>query len=389
MGNNQSPEVKRRHLNNLYNAFKKYSRISSTEESFRKELKKIANQLSHAKNANFAGQVIKVSELALDLSGTIYAIWESEGKSTFIIDKKGQLEEAQDEGEDKEQTGLPAGVIIENGVLKKWPSSAVPVSGHVIVPQEVTTIGASAFYNVSNLKSIVLPKKLISIERIAFQNCTSLEELSLPQSVTSIGEGAFYNCSSLKSINIPQKVLAIENTTFYKCASLERIDTRNVQTIKSSAFAECYALKEVTMSNALTQIEKYAFRQCISLKSITLPSSVKELGEGCFQDCSKLTDINLSKSLSYLPENLFERCTSLESITLPQGITGLRNTCFSACSKLKTIKIKAINPPMSYPYRTSQVAVPNGLKLIVPVGRAEFYRNHYSWSHISNIVEED
>lgn len=391
VGNNQSPEVKRRHLNNLYNAYKQLFRISRTEDSFRADLKKLANQLSHAKNANFASKVIKVSELTLDLSGTIYAILESEGKSTFIIDKKGNLEEAQDQEDDKEQTGLPEGVVIENGVLKKWPSSGVPVSGHISIPQEVTAIGDNAFFGVSNLRSVSLPKKLKSIGLYAFQNCTSLEELNLPESVTTIGRNAFYNCSSLKRINIPPKVLSIEATTLYKCASLERIDTQNVQVIKESAFAECYALKEITMSNALTRIEQKAFRQCISLASLTLPNSVNSIASECFEDCSRLKDISLPKSLSHIDYHLFNKCTSLESIIIPQGITGINSTAFENCQKLKTINIRAINPPSTDAYYMSSggVKVPEGLKLIVPVGRAEFYRVHRSWKHISNIVEED
>lgn len=132
VGNNQSPEVKRRHLNNLYNAYKKYFGISGTEDSFRAGLKKLANQLSHAKNANFAGKVIKLSELTLDLSGTIYAILESEGKSTFIIDKKGNLDEAQDQENKDNGTGVLKNTVISDNFsgaeldLSKWENPSYP-----------------------------------------------------------------------------------------------------------------------------------------------------------------------------------------------------------------------------------------------------------------------
>lgn len=87
LGNKQSPEKKRRYLNNLYDIFKDVVGVSKTTDSFRDVIKKLANQISHAKNANFAGKVIKLSELAVDVSGAVYAYYNTEAVHTFIIDK--------------------------------------------------------------------------------------------------------------------------------------------------------------------------------------------------------------------------------------------------------------------------------------------------------------
>lgn len=280
VGNKQSPEVKRRHLNNLYNAYKKYSGISRTEDSFRAGLKKLANQLSHAKNANFASKVIKLSELTLDLSGTIYAILESEGKSTFIIDKKGNLDEAQKQEEGNEQTELPEGVLIDtNGTLLKWPNTAIPQDGVVRIPNTVKVIGMEAFGECINLKQVILHNRVSSIERRAFHS-TSLTSINLPNSIRRIGDEAFSNCSVLKEVTLPSSTLSeIANGLFAGCTSLSKINLpQGLKSIGRSAFSQCTNLRDINIPEGVTKIGGNAFAYVQG--SITLPSTVTDLGVG-------------------------------------------------------------------------------------------------------------
>ncbi|MBQ7913841.1 MAG: leucine-rich repeat domain-containing protein, partial [Clostridia bacterium] len=47
--------------------------------------------------------------------------------------------------------------------------------------------------------------------------------VEIPDSVTSIGDSVFYNCSSLTSIEIPDGVTSIGRYTFYNCSSLTSV----------------------------------------------------------------------------------------------------------------------------------------------------------------------
>ena len=49
----------------------------------------------------------------------------------------------------------------------------------------------------------------------------------IPNSVTSIGESAFYNCSSLSSVVIPNSVTSIGNRVFGYCSSVAYFDFRS------------------------------------------------------------------------------------------------------------------------------------------------------------------
>ena len=57
-----------------------------------------------------------------------------------------------------------------------------------------TKINGAAFYDCSNLISVIIPNKVTSIDSSALNRCSSLTSVIIPDSVTSIGVWAFYYC---------------------------------------------------------------------------------------------------------------------------------------------------------------------------------------------------
>ena len=70
----------------------------------------------------------------------------------------------------------------------------------ITIPNTITRIGNSAFYDCSSLTSITIPDSVTSIGKHAFASCESLTSITIPSSVTSIGQGAFNDCEKLRSI---------------------------------------------------------------------------------------------------------------------------------------------------------------------------------------------
>lgn len=64
------------------------------------------------------------------------------------------------------------------------------------------SIPKNAFHSRHHLQHIVLPNQLQSIGSQAFFACDHLQELVLPKGVTQVGEAAFSGCKGLKSITI-------------------------------------------------------------------------------------------------------------------------------------------------------------------------------------------
>ena len=284
---------------------------------------------------------------------------------------------------------LPEGVVIDNGVLKTWPNTSIPESGHVTIPSEVTRIENYAFSGCSRLKSITFPNKLKEIERYAFQSCTQLQEVTLPNSVTDIGTAAFYKCINLHTVTLPNKLQVLPEYVFQDCQALKSIHTKSVHTIKKYAFNGCTRLAKVEFTDALTSLGDRAFLDCRSLTQVTLPNSVTDVGEGCFSGCLKLKDVQLSESMNGLSYGLFSDCRSLTQITLPERIEFVAFDAFSNCIALKSIKSKALYPPKVYNAVASGYKLNYTGKLIVPFGSKDSYSKDSSWGHCNPIVEED
>ncbi len=75
---------------------------------------------------------------------------------------------------------------------------------HFVIPDNVTSIGDSAFSGCKSLQSIIIPESVTSIGKEAFMGCASLQSIVIPNSVTSIGVCAFVDCKSLRAIIIPK-----------------------------------------------------------------------------------------------------------------------------------------------------------------------------------------
>ena len=146
--------------------------------------------------------------------------------------------------------------VIENGVLKKYQGQG----GDVVIPEGVTSIGASAFSGCSSLASVVIPEGVTSIGDEAFYYCQSLTSVVIPEGVTSIGGEAFKYCSSLTSVVIPKGVKSIGNWAFSGCSSLASVVIpEGVTSIGGGAFWDCSSLTSIVIPEGVTSIGVWTF----------------------------------------------------------------------------------------------------------------------------------
>ncbi len=223
------------------------------------------------------------------------------------------------------------------------------VINSVTIGDEITAIGAFAFYGLYELEWITIPESVTSIGKYAFAYCESLESLTIPNRVTFIGEGAFDCCEGLTSITIGEGVTSIGERAFSLCESLE----------------------SVTIPNSVTVIGKYAFASCESLMSVTIGESVTSIGNGAFGACKSLEKFegkwasednrclivndtlrffaqggmpsySIPNGVTAIGNDAFVRCTALESVTIGEGVTSIGKSAFFSCENLKSVT--ACNP---------------------------------------------
>ena len=131
-------------------------------------------------------------------------------------------------------------IAIQSGALNYTDLTSV------VLPESVTTIGASAFRGCFSLTSVILPASVTTIGASAFSGCFSLTSVVIPDGVTVLAESVFSDCKSLTSIIIPKSVTVIENNAFNYCESLTSIVIpENVTTIQQSAFFLCLSLTSI------------------------------------------------------------------------------------------------------------------------------------------------
>ncbi|MBR3462079.1 MAG: leucine-rich repeat domain-containing protein [Clostridiales bacterium] len=188
----------------------------------------------------------------------------------------------------------------------------------------------------SKIKKVVVSKKVTTIGAYAFCNCTNITSVSLPKKLKAINDEAFYNCAGLKSVSVPKKVKTIGISAFACCTSLAKINIPNgVKTISRAAFAKT-AITGISIPKSVKTIEPYAFSECDKLKSITIPATVKELGHGVFYKCTSLVTVNIPiAGLSTMGERAFAGCTSLTSFKTPLTVTTLGSFAFDGCTSLE------------------------------------------------------
>ena len=205
---------------------------------------------------------------------------------------------------------LPTVVINDKTICRHCLSYHEDDVETVILPNDIETIGDSAFDGCKNLKKV---KIALTIREARENKC---EPLSLSNNLSrSTGDGLFSRCKNLKSIVIP----------------------KSVTSIGSFAFSDCENLKSIDIPNSVTKIDLCAFSNCRSLKSIDIPNGVISIGSSAFSDCKNLKSIVIPKGVISIGSFAFDNCINLKSIVIPKSVTNIGYQAFGNWCSSKTI----------------------------------------------------
>ncbi len=179
---------------------------------------------------------------------------------------------------------------------------------YVEMPNSLTYIGEKAFNNCSSLLEVNFPESLTDVGDWSYTNCSALAgELIFPDNVVTIGGSAFLGCGALTSIVVGNGVTTIGASAFQGCSGVTTISLgENIETIGNTAFSGTHPEGELVIPNKVTSIGGWAFDGCSGLTSLTLGSSVESVGGSAFGSCSKITSITtLNPAPPTLSDNAF------------------------------------------------------------------------------------
>ena len=119
----------------------------------------------------------------------------------------------------------------------------------------------------------------------------------------------------------------------------------SLKTIGDEAFSGCGGLQEVTFAKGaqLTNIGQNAFADCVNLKEMKLPDSVTVIQKAAFMNGRSLKKINLPAGVTRIEESTFADCPVLTPAGLKIGkqVEYIGPHAFHYCEGLKGVKIPA------------------------------------------------
>jgi len=236
-------------------------------------------------------------------------------------------------------------------VLHTYPCGKTASS--YAIPDSVSSIGPSAFWDCGKLTDITIPGNVTFIGATAFTGCDGLTAITIPASVTSIGRNAFQNCEKLTDITVDSgnanycdidgvlytKDMTVLHTYPYGKTASSYVIPDSVTSIGDFAFVNCKKLTDITIPSSVTSIGGYAFSNCSSLVGITIPDSVTSIGDNAFRNCRNLTSVTIPDSVTSIGWYAFSNCSILTSVTIPDSVTSIGNYAFQSCTNLSSVTI--------------------------------------------------
>lgn len=229
----------------------------------------------------------------------------------------------------------------------------------VTLPTSITEIGMSAFENCTQLKTVTVKMGTpstglsLSIRSRAFANCKVLTTVELPKTMVSIdiGDEVFVECAALKTIDLPEGVFSLGARAFTTSGLTSVTLPSSLTNLGESVFESCTALEKIViLEGGCTAISKRAFAGCTNKKltTVSLPATVSEIGESAFEGCTSLTSVVLPgaentpngaavSGVTKIGPRAFAFCENLETMCLPASLTTIGDNAFSACAKLKIL----------------------------------------------------
>lgn len=166
----------------------------------------------------------------------------------------------------------------------------------------------------------------------------NLKDLYVPNQLKSIGESAFKNCENLTScyavlVKTYGEIDQFNGTDGQK--SLNFITSISKECFKNSSLQSLYA-------NKVTKVGYSAFENCTSITNGILFASLKTIARNAFKGCTKFTNsrgwINLDDG-AVIGSSAFENCENLTAVhhNFIEGAKLIEKNAFRNCSKFEIV----------------------------------------------------
>jgi hypothetical protein len=261
----------------------------------------------------------------------------------------------------------------------------------LVIPEGVTTIGNTAFYNSGISGAITIPSTLTTMGGAPFctdngrtgidgitsfsvtqpnthfsvidnvlyglddsgnpvslieSTCNKSNTLQIPATVTTIKNYACYNVPWVRGVTIPSSVTSIEKSAFSKCGLLAQLtfeQSSQLTTIGDNAFEMAGLSGSVEIPSTVTSIGQNAFNSCSSITALTFAASsqLNTIGARAFYDCSGINNnLNIPNTVTEIGDLAFAQCGSIPgTVEIPSSVTKLGVAPFNKCYGITSFSV--------------------------------------------------
>ena len=194
------------------------------------------------------------------------------------------------------------------------------------MPASVTAIGDSAFAGCTALTDVALPSGLKSIGKSAFANC-GITGIALPEGLESLGIGAFSG-SALTEITLPGGLTSVPARLFENCAALKKVTLPSgMQSVASTFIAGSDVNELVLNDSGKFRVESGCLLQngtpnsvlIVGVNGAVIPDKVREIKPYAFAGRSKITSLSIPSNVRQIGEGAFSNCPALSNMTVESG----------------------------------------------------------------------
>lgn len=243
--------------------------------------------------------------------------------------------------------------IIENSKVVKYVGS----DSKIVIPEGITSLATSLFWDNQNIEEVVLPESLINLGGDTFYNCFNLKKVNIPKNVKFMGNNPFAGCPNLQLINESSNFNYVDGVLYNQ--DFTKLIYCSIKQVKGS-----YKINEFTKI-----VGKHSFYLCDGLKEIIIPKSVIKLENNPFSGCTNLNLINKSDyyhvvdkviydkdkksvigclnsintdelrllDVDRICRNSFWNCKGIKKIVLPKTLKTIGYNPFVGCSNIEFI----------------------------------------------------
>ena len=184
-------------------------------------------------------------------------------------------------------------------------------------------------------KELLLPTDptFTEIKPYMFANLPNLRHIIIPNNIVTIGDAAFY-CNGgtylTEEISIGNGIKTIGNSAFAASGEVGRSLLTDIRfepgisdvKILSSVFVGCKAIKHMMLPEGIVSLGESCFNQLLELESVHFPTTLEYIGINCFRQTG-LTMLTIPASVKVIDYNAFSLCRITDIFLMAENINQL------------------------------------------------------------------